>query len=381
MKLILAILALLLISGVVIVQYDEVAFDTQTITANVSELDAVEFEDDEFLRVYEPVPFEFPADHGPHPDYRAEWWYYTGNLADADGNRYGYQFTIFRRGLLRGDPQRASEWASREIYFAHFTVTDVTGGTFIENERFSRHGAGLAGAQADPYHVWIDDWIIKEVGPNQIQLKAEAEEVAIDLMLVPQKPIVLQGIDGYSNKSTGDPGNSSYYYSITDHAVTGTVTTPRGTFEVTGDSWLDREWSTSDLGEDAVGWDWFSLQLDDNREVMLYLIRLEDGGYEPVSAGTVVAPDGTTSRITWEDVNVEVLDTWTSDESGTTYPAEWQFSIPEHNIDLHIKPMLPHQELNVSYTYWEGAVRVEGTHTGYGYVEMTGYRESMQGRF
>ena len=380
MKLVLTIIALLAISGLIIVRYDQVDLNNSVIRADVQELQAEEYTGDEFLKANTVIPFEFPQDHGPHPDYRAEWWYYTGNLADADGNRYGYQFTIFRRGIVPGPPERESEWASNQIYFAHFTVTDVSGESFDFHERYSRPGAGLAGAQGLPfYHVWLDNWSAREVEPGKVRLKANDGNSAIDLTLEQAKPAALQGDRGLSAKSN-DPGNASYYYSLTNNPTYGTITTPRGRFEVTGNSWMDREWSTSDLGEGAVGWDWFSLQLNDNREITFYFIRREDGSFEPVSAGVLVYPDGSTRLLNLNDVELTNLDYWTSPNSDAHYPAAWRFAIPSEEIDLHIVPLLADQELRVSFTYWEGAVQIEGTQMGYGYVELTGYDRSLRGR-
>jgi predicted secreted hydrolase len=380
MKLFITIAALLIISGFLVVQYDQVSFATGQITAEVEQLAAEEYTEQGFAKAYEVVPFTFPQDHGPHNDYRAEWWYYTGNLADAEGNRYGYQFTIFRRAIVPQPPQRPSEWANNQIYFAHFTVTDVSGETFTFHERYSRARPGLAGAQAWPlYHVWIDDWEAKEIGPEQVRVKAETKDIAIDLTLEQAKPAALQGDHGLSAKSE-EPGNASYYYSLTNNPTEGTITTPRGTFAVTGNSWVDREWSTSDLGEGAVGWDWFSLQLDDNRELTFFYIRREDGSIDPISAGILVNPDGSTTYLAVDDIALSSFDTWTSPHSGATYPAAWRVAVPSEGIDLEVTPLVNDQELNVSFTYWEGAVRVEGTQTGYGYVELTGYLESMRGR-
>lgn len=378
MRLLIAIIALIIVSGLAIARFDQIE-SSQVIQASVQNL--VEFEEDDsgFARAYEVQPITFPKDLGQHPAYQAEWWYYTGNLADEAGRRYGFQLTFFRRGLTPGLSNRESEWGSNQIYFAHFTVTDVAGETFTYHERFSRGGPGLAGAQADPYHVWLDSWSAQEIAPGQIKLKAETDEMAIDLILDQAKPPVLHGEQGLSKKST-TPGNASYYYSLTDNRTSGTITTPRGTFAVTGKSWKDHEWSTSALGEDVVGWDWFSLQLDDGREIMYAYLRKKDNSAEPVSGGTLIYSDGSTRPLSLEEVQITILDTWTSPDSGATYPAEWTFTIPGEGIDLHIKPLLADQELNVSSTYWEGAVRIEGAQKGYGYIEMTGYFESMQGR-
>ena len=379
MKLTLSIIALLILSGLVIYRFDKVSLQSGEVSANVAGLAELEQAGD-FKKAFEPIRFEFPHDHGPHHDYRAEWWYYTGNLADADGNRYGYQFTIFRRGIVPGEAERPSEWGTRQIYFAHFTVTDVADETFEFHERFSRAKPGLAGAQGEPnYHVWLDNWEAKELEDGRVRLRAQEGNIGIDLLLEQTKPVVRQGIEGLSAKSD-EPGNASYYYSLTNNVTTGTVTTPRGTFNVTGNSWKDREWSTSDLGEGAAGWDWFSLQLDDDRELTFYYIRMEDGSIRPGLAGLIINPDGSTERIMLEDVIVENLDYWTSPHSGATYPAKWRLAIPGQNIDVTVTPLISDQELSVSFTYWEGAVRVEGTQNGYGYVELTGYKKSLRGR-
>ncbi len=378
MRLFATVIVLLIASGIVIARLDRLDRATE-IRADVESL-VVEEDTGEFARAYEVKPIIFPDDLGQHPDYQAEWWYYTGNLADAEGNRFGFQLTFFRRGLTPGLAERPSEWASNQIYFAHFTVTDVSDDSFTFHERFSRGSPGLAGVQSEPYHVWLDDWYAQEIGPGQVELRAEAEDIALKLVLTQAKPAALQGDRGLSQKSN-EPGNASYYYSLTNNPARGTITTPRGTFDVTGNAWKDHEWSTSGLGPEAVGWDWYSLQLDDGREIMYFNIRKEDGSIEAVSGGTLIERDGSTRYLPKAEVQITVLDTWQSPDSGATYPAEWTFVIPGEGIDLRIKPLLPQQELRVSFTYWEGAVQIEGTQQGYGYIEMTGYYATMQGRF
>ncbi|RMF00943.1 MAG: carotenoid 1,2-hydratase, partial [Chloroflexi bacterium] len=362
MRYLIAIAILLAALAFWFTQVDRAEPSTAALSAGVTNL-AIQPPDGDFKQVFEPVPFEFPRDHGPHPDYRSEWWYYTGNLAAADGSQFGYQFTIFRRGITPGPPDRASEWGTRQVWFAHFTVTDGSGGTFNFAERFSRGSPNLAGAQGQPgYHVWLDNWEAREIEPGVVRLRANGDGMAVDLRLEQAKPAALQGDRGVSAKSN-QPGNASYYYSLTNNPTTGTVTTPRGTFAVTGNSWMDREWSSSLLDEDAVGWDWFSLHLDDNRELMFYSIRRADGSAEPASAGIIVQPDGSTTYLSLADVQIENLDFWTSPHSGATYPAKWRLAVPAHNIDLTITPLISDQELRVSFTYWEGAVTIEGSHT------------------
>lgn len=344
-----------------------------------------------FARAYEPRPFEFPRDHGPHPEYQTEWWYYTGNLEAADGRQFGFQLTFFRRALEPGDTERPSDWAVSQVYFAHFTTTDVANENFVEAERFSRGGAGIAGAQAEPYRVWLDDWSAEVIdGPltrdaGTVRLRATNEAYSLDITVEPVKPAVANGENGLSQKSE-EPGNASYYYSFTRLLAEGTITTAGEPISVEGSAWMDHEYSTSALGPHAEGWDWFSLQLSDGWDLMYYGLRNEDGTDDPVSEGTFVAPDGTTRRITLDEIEVEVLDTWTSPENGAEYPAGWRLRIPSEDVDLIVEPMIANQELNVSFTYWEGAVRVTGTHagtdiTGVGYVELTGYAHTMQGEF
>ncbi len=377
MRLTITIIILLILSGFIIARFDRAGAGVE-IRADVDSL-AVEEDTGRFARADEVRPIVFPADLGQHPDYQIEWWYYTGNLADEEGHRYGFQLTFFRRGLTPGLLDRASEWAGNQIYFAHFTITDAAGETFTYHERFSRGGPGLAGAQSVPYRVWLDDWQAKEVGPGQVQLKAEAGDIGLDLLLEQTKPAALQGNQGLSQKS-GQPGNASYYYSLTNNQAGGTIITPRGSFAVSGKAWQDHEWSTTSLGPEAVGWDWFSLQLDDGREVIYFSIRKEDGSVEAVSSGALIDVDGSARYLPREAVEIIVLKEWQSPQSGAVYPAEWSFAIPGEGIDLRLKPLLPQQELRVSFTYWEGAVEIEGTQKGYGYVEMTGYYSSMQGR-
>ncbi len=369
---------MLLISAFVVLQYDDLS--PGQIRADVSTLLAEDPPADEFKKAYHIIPLTFPQDLGNHPDYQLEWWYYTGNLADSAGNRYGYQLTFFRRGFIPGQPKRESEWATHQFYFAHFTITDANAQTFTFNERFSRGASGLAGAQATPYHVWLDNWSAQEIEPGKVQLKAKAEQGAIDLILEQNKPPTLQGEQGLSVKSS-EPGNASYYYSLTNNPTTGTITTPKGTFTVTGKSWKDHEWSTSALGAEAIGWDWFSVQLDDEREIMYGFIRNQDGQTaEQIYGGSLTYADGTVRSLTPEDVQLQILDYWESPHTGARYPAAWQLTIPSENIDLHLTPLLNDQELRLSTTYWEGAIKATGTQQGYGYIELTGYSESMGGR-
>ena len=336
-----------------------------------------------YARAFEPRSFSFPADHGPHPAFRTEWWYFTGNLDAAGGRRFGYQLTFFRSALAPDPPARDSAWATRDAWLAHFALTDTAAESFRSFERWSRGALGLAGARVEPLRVWVEGWSAEAVEPGApfpARLRAAAEGVAVDLVVEQGKPPVLQGERGLSRKSA-EPGNASYYYSLTRMPTRGTVTSGGERFGVSGLSWMDREWSTSALGPDQVGWDWFALQLEDGRDIMLYRLRRRDGTIDPASSGTFVEPDGASRTLAPEEVVLEVLDRWPSPRSGASYPARWRLRVPAARIDLEIRPVLADQELDVSFRYWEGAVDVEGESggrpvRGRGYVEMTGYAEA-----
>lgn len=342
----------------------------------------------DFAKVTGAVELTFPSDHGPHPDTLTEWWYYTGNLETETGRHFGYQLTFFRRALLPAGEraERQSIWATEQIYMAHFTVTDTASGEFHPFERFSRGSAGLAGAQAEPqYRVWLEDWSVEQVGQDDYHLTAAAVGILIDLELRDLKGPVLQGEGGYSRKGP-EADNASIYISQPRLETTGTVSIGGTDYEVRGLSWMDHEFSTSALGLGLVGWDWFSIQLDDNRELMLFTLRREDGSIDEFSSGTVIDADGSTRSLTWEDFSIAVTETWRSPHSHATYPSGWRIEIPSEDMVLEVRPRLADQELNHSFVYWEGAVQVTGRRgeiavTGSGYAELTGYARSMQGQF
>jgi predicted secreted hydrolase len=325
-----------------------------------------------FARAAKIRKFSFPADSGPHPDFQTEWWYYTGNLTDKAQNRYGFQLTFFRRGLSPVPEKRTSGWGTNQIYFAHFTVSDIKNKKFYFSERFSRGGAGLAGAKPEPYHVWLENWDARQEG-DSVSLKAENRPVSIDLKVKSLKPVALQGEKGLSRKSRD---NASYYYSESRLDTKGTIKIGTESFAVTGLSWLDREWSTSGLSKEQTGWDWFSLQFADNREIMLYQLRLKDGGTDPFSSGSLIEKDGRVIPLKKEDFNIKVLGYWKSPATKIVYPAKWRIAIPKYDLELTITPHQPDQELGTSFVYWEGAVQVTGKNiNGNGYVELTGYNE------
>lgn len=340
--------------------------------ANISEALSGETDIELYQRAIEPIQFRFPEDFGPHPGYQTEWWYYTGNLTTPEGRAFGYQLTFFRRALSPHMKERTSDWATNQVYFAHFAVTDIRSKRFHSFEHFSRGALGLAGAQAEPYRVWVENW--QAAGSEKTTtLTAEESSAAIHLDLVPEKPIVLQGDEGLSRKGAKE-GNASYYFSQTRIASRGVVTVDGKEYRVTGNSWLDREWSTSALESGDVGWDWFSIQLDDQREIMLFQIRKKDGSISRFSTGKIVYQDGTTRSLENDTFDITVTDWWRSPDTGITYPSGWIIETTLSPERLTVTPRIENQEHLHSFIYWEGAVSVETEDSkGLGYVEMTGY--------
>ncbi len=329
-----------------------------------------------FARAERVRTFEFPADHGPHPRFRSEWWYFTGNLQTADGRHFGYQWTLFRFALAPQRPQRASNWATNQMYMAHFTITDAQAQRFQWSEKVERGALGLAGAEGQPLRLWIDDWKLDSAG-GYWKLHAQGDDGSrLDLSLTPVKPIVLQGDAGLSRKSDA-PGNASYYYSIPRLRSKGELTIGGQRYAVQGDSWMDREWSTSALGPQQSGWDWFSLHLDDGYDLMFYRLRREDGTVDAHSNGTLIDAQGDVVHLNREQVRTEVLSHWRSSD-GVDYPARWRIKIPSAQLDVQVQPTVADQELHGSVRYWEGAVEVQGRHRGQsvqgrGYMELAGY--------
>lgn len=348
--------------------------------------------------------FTFPDDFGAHPDFQTEWWYYTGNLKDPQGRRFGYQLTFFRRALLppQEGSNRTSTWATDQAYLAHFAITDVRSGEHVAFERLSRGAAGLAGVESSPFQVWLEDWRVEETAPSTYRLFAnvsanssaealngakgkQSQTFTLDLVLKDLTGPILQGDQGYSQKGS-DPGSASYYFSQPRLASQGMLQIDGQTFQVEGMSWMDHEFSTSALSPGQVGWDWFSIQLDDGSELMVFQIRRQDGTIDPFSSGTWIAPDGSARHLGRNDFEITATDTWKSPQTGAVYPARWTVRVPSLSLELDIRPVVAEQELDLSYQYWEGAVDVVGAQSGspvsgVGYVELTGYAGSMAGEF
>ncbi len=333
----------------------------------------------EFRDASTPWTFTFPRDHAAHPDFQTEWWYYTGHL-DGGGRSFGYELTFFRVGVSRSP--RASAWALRDLLFAHAALTDENGRRFFYADTLVRPVLGRGGADSVRYRVWIDDWRAGlDSAGTQHELAADAGAFAIDLALQPGKPPVAHGAHGISRKQA-DLTRSSHYVSLTRMPTRGRVRLDGHWLDVRGASWMDHEFMTTPFDDVHDGWDWFGLQLDDGRELMLYRLRMKGGGFEPYSSGTWVEKDGRSRHLTLADFTIESTGTWTSRASGGRYPAGWRIMVPAERLELALAPTVADQELRtrgiVGVTYWEGSVTIRGRHadapvTGRGYAELTGY--------
>lgn len=340
----------------------------------------------EFRFAEEGYHYAFPRDHGAHEEFRTEWWYYTGQLTAKDGRLFGYQLTFFRRGMPREHVKTLpSQWAVTQLYLAHFAVSDLSKGRFHSAEKISRAGLGKAGAEADRLHVWIDHWSAESPSATSGTQTLRASDGDLDLQLTvsQEKPLVVHGSDGISRKGAS-MGQASHYYSFTRLATTGQLTIGNESFDVTGRSWMDHEFGSADLDKDLVGWDWFSLQLDDQRELMLYRLRRADGSADPVSSGTLIDREGRGQHLSIGDFSLEPTSYWTSPTSKARYPQRWRLTLPSQQLSLELVPLMAEQELSTTHstqvTYWEGAIEATGASQGkpihgQGYMELTGYAE------
>lgn len=330
-----------------------------------------------FARATSVRRFEFPRDHGPHPDYRNEWWYLTGNLDADDGRRFGFQITFFRIALRAEPVASDSAWRGRQVWMAHAALTDVDAGLHLAEERYARPGIGLAGAEADPFRVWLEDWRLWASGEGSPwRLEVPAEGFALRLDLAPLVPVVLQGDRGLSRKSAA-PGNASYYYSIPRLQVRGRITRGSESVAVTGLAWLDREWSSGALGPEQTGWDWFALQLEDGRDLMLYRLRRRDGSADPHGGGSLSDAGGLRRRLSPDQVTLTPLQHWRATD-GRRYPVEWRLHLRGEPGPWRVRALVEDQEMRLGVRYWEGAVEVvdegDGAVLGRGYLEMAGER-------
>jgi predicted secreted hydrolase len=335
-----------------------------------------------FLQALGPRKFRFPEDHADHPGFQTEWWYYTGNLVSRGGRALGFQLTFFRVQLKPALSFSGSPWRSNQIYFAHFTVSDLENGEFLMAEKAGRGAMGIGGVslESEKVHVFLHGWEAVVHG-NTHHLRAEGEQFGIELELISQKPPVLHGENGLSQKGLG-PGRASYYYSLTRMKTRGVLRLGNDRRAVSGFSWMDHEFSSNILSKDQVGWDWMGLQLSGNNELMLYALRHRDGSIDPFSSGTLVKKDGSSVHLPKEAFGMKPTDFWKSQQSGARYPSGWQVEVLPYHVHLRVTPNLKDQELittgSTQVTYWEGSVGVTGTVagekvTGSGYVELTGY--------
>jgi predicted secreted hydrolase len=324
--------------------------------------------------------WHFPTDHGSHPRYQTEWWYYVGHLKDTQGRKYGFQLTFFRVGL-DPDTENPSAFTARDLYFTHFAVTDLSAHKFWYAEKMNRSGPGLAGASQKKLHLWNEDWQALREGPGH-HLRALADPYGIDLVVQSPFPPVLHGQKGYSRKGP-KPENSSLYYSFPLLFADGQIQLGDEIRKVKGKAWMDHEFFSGEPDPAAAGWNWFGLQLSDNSELMLYLMRQKDGSFSPASSGTWINSAGKSVHLRSGDFFTKILETWKSPHTGTTYPIRWEIKIPSLGMDLEVRALLQDQELNTAQStrivYWEGAVQVSGSNKakkkieGEGYMELTGY--------
>jgi predicted secreted hydrolase len=343
-------------------------------------------QDQKFAVAVPGLALTFPKDHGKHPDFQTEWWYFTGNLESGGARRWGFQLTFFRRALFREPPATLSSWAVKDLYMAHFALTDALNKRFFHTELLSREGPDLAGAASADLKVHLRDWSATREN-DEIRLKARENGQALELSLIPEKPLVLHGKSGYSRK--GDSENqASYYYSYTRLKASGTLTFRGELHQVGGLAWMDHEFGSSMLAPNQVGWDWFSVQLDDGSELMVFHMRRKDGAFER-AFGTLISKEGAATELSNEALVISSKGSWTSPHTETVYPSGWIIQVPEQKISLEITPLIRDQELSSGrfsrLIYWEGAVEAKGSRNGSalqgrGYVELTGYAQSMAGR-
>jgi predicted secreted hydrolase len=329
--------------------------------------------------------YEFPRDHGNHADFKTEWWYFTGNLEAKDGREFGYQLTFFRQGVIGADEAVAdSHFATRDIEFAHFALSDISGRKFSFFQELSRGAFGEAGFEQGARLAWIKDWSVERVGENGFRLHAKDGTVALDLNLTSERGPIINGANGVSQKGDGE-GQASHYYSLPRLVSEGTVRVGKEEFPVKGLSWFDHEWATNQLGKDQAGWDWLSLHFSGGGDMMLFQLRKKAGGRDSHSSGTFIDAKGNSSEIAANDFTMEPLRYWTSPVTKGRYPVEWKITIPSRQLAITVRAAQDNQELSLKpMGYWEGAVRVEGTLNGQptqakGYLEMTGYAGEIVG--
>jgi predicted secreted hydrolase len=321
--------------------------------------------------------FAFPRDHFEHPDFRTEWWYYTGNVRSADGHRFGFELVFFRVGERLGVRDNPSAWRVDDVYLANSALTDIDGKHFTWHERVNRAGPGIAGASFAQQRVWNGNWSVDWNGENQ-SLTATTEDFSFHLDALPAKPFIIQGENGVSQKAAG-AGRASHYVSFPLLSIAGNIQSGGRDFKVSGQAWMDHEWFTHQLQDNQTGWDWFSVQLDNKTQFMLFELRRKDGSLDPFSSGTYISPDGKAHHLTSKDFTLKPLNYWESPITKGLYPIAWSIEISSLHLNLKCRALLDNQELAGSRgaKYWEGAVDYTGSQHGVGYLEMTGYDRPM----
>jgi predicted secreted hydrolase len=325
--------------------------------------------------------YQFPRDHFEHQDFRTEWWYYTGNVTDGAGKRFGFEMVFFRvgeKGASKSGAVNKSAWSVNNLYLAHAALTDAGDKRFFYEERLNRPGPGVAGASFEKQRIWNGNWASQWGLPNQAPqtqtLDAVTEHFRFHLEVKPEKPSIIQGENGVSQKGAGK-GRASHYVSFPRLRVSGSLETGGKAHRVQGTAWMDHEWFSEQLGNDQVGWDWFSVQLDNKTELMLFELRRKDGTVDPYSSGTFIDAEGRARHLKRADFTLKPVSKWRK------YPVEWRIEVPSLKIALTCKAVLENQELKAKAggsVYWEGAVDYSGTQTGAGYLEMTGYEGAVR---
>jgi predicted secreted hydrolase len=324
---------------------------------------------DGFAAVVPGRTFAFPADHGPHPDFRIEWWYVTANLADRSGTAYGAQWTLFRQAIAAGPQQEG--WANQQIWMGHAAVTRAD--THRVSQAFARGGVGQAGVEAAPFCAWIDNWEMRaldamnDTNVAPLRLSASGPDFSYALRLDADRPLVLQGDGGYSRKSLRE--QASYYYSQPHYAAKGSIVIDDKPVDVTGQAWLDREWSSQPLASDQSGWDWLSLHLKSGDKLMLYRMRQNDGQH--YGSGKWIAPDGRAELLASADIAMTPL--VITEIEGRKIPTSWRIAVPKMALSIECTPLNARSWMGTSFPYWEGPISFSGSHAGVGYLEMTGY--------
>jgi len=307
-------------------------------------------------------------------DFRVQWWYFTGHLFDQTGREFGYELTFFIVNVQK--KEYASRFGVNTIFISHFAMTDASANSFHFSDNADAGAYGFAGAKDDRLNVWIDKNVLEGTA-GKMHVKASDEYKAVDLVLVPAKPFILNGENGYSRKSEESPLIASLYFSCPRLTTEGNIKIENRIFRVKGESWFDREISSRELSKKQAGWDWFSIRLDDNREIMLYLLRNKNGSTDRYSSGTFIYPDGKYRHLSGDDFSVDILAFYTSEKTGARYPAKWGIKVPSENVALTLIPFMEDQEVlayrSTGNHYWEGTCKVQGSATGIAYVEMTGY--------